>query len=699
MELLVNQILQHNSNFFRVLYFNVKLDICVLINLSEEQNQLEHLDIDSLTKHNYTNPTNPPSNFNTTILNEVILELKEKTLERWEKSWEQIKDLVTDEPNIFETSYLNKKCKAVSEQYNVSRHTVKRNIFNYWRNGKTKYAILPKYYLSGGKGKERQLEQNNAFTITDKIKEEIQAAYKANRPEGKDGTLRGAYINYIRLKYKKEFDNKETKKYPSLTQFYYWGTKNLSSSDKLAIKKGVLSRDKDHRLVPGSSYNSVFGPGIFQIDSTPSDVEIISEIDLSEPIGCPTVYFVADIFSGLCTGIYVTLENPSYHEASTALYYSFKGFSMFANDMLLGTLNKFNVDATSAFYPSTFLPHQIVTDNGKELVSRNSNNIITDLGIDIENKEAYRADLKGLVENFFKIYHKDLKCFPKEIGHKNMAEGRRGIKKARKNATYTLKQYTAMIAVAMANYNHKCSLKKYPLAPEMIKDGLVDPSPIEVWNWGMKNRTGLLRSSEISNLKELMLPRAVGKLNKHDLEFEKIKYETPLHKDLRNIQQQTGEVKLKYDISYNPNNMNTINLFFNNEIIKCSINEQKNPGLINKSLKEIRAFNKVRKNVKKEKEHDRDSGTMDILDMADSFKKENDKKRKSKGQKSTSKAKVSYNREREKEHDRKQKEFKSTEEPNSDTKVIDINTSRENKRIEGDIGDILDDIYKNMDNE
>lgn len=43
-----------------------------------------------------------------------------------------------------------------------------------------------------------------------------------------------------------------------------------------------------------------------------------------------------------------------------------------------------------------------------------------------------------------------------------------------------------MIAVAMANYNHKCSLKKYPLAPEMMKDGLVDPSPIEVWNWGMK---------------------------------------------------------------------------------------------------------------------------------------------------------------------------------------------------------------------
>lgn len=84
MELLVNQILQHNSNFYRVLYFNVKLDICILINLSEEQNKLEHLDIDSLTKNNYTEPTKPPSNFNTTILNEVILELKDKTLERWE---------------------------------------------------------------------------------------------------------------------------------------------------------------------------------------------------------------------------------------------------------------------------------------------------------------------------------------------------------------------------------------------------------------------------------------------------------------------------------------------------------------------------------------------------------------------------------------------------------------------------------------
>lgn len=60
MELLVNQILQHNSNFYRVLYFNVKLDICILINLSEEQNKLEHLDIDSLTKTTIQNQLNRP---------------------------------------------------------------------------------------------------------------------------------------------------------------------------------------------------------------------------------------------------------------------------------------------------------------------------------------------------------------------------------------------------------------------------------------------------------------------------------------------------------------------------------------------------------------------------------------------------------------------------------------------------------------
>ena len=54
------------------------------------------------------------------------------------------------------------------------------------------------------------------------------------------------------------------------------------------------------------------------------------------------------------------------------------------------------------------IPEVIVTDNGKEFVSRQMGRLMTDLGIDVENLPPFRPDLKPAIERVFRTFSHDL---------------------------------------------------------------------------------------------------------------------------------------------------------------------------------------------------------------------------------------------------------------------------------------------------
>src|SRR5690606_3918716 len=120
--------------------------------------------------------------------------------------------------------------------------------------------------------------------------------YKRWYLDVKPASKRVAYANFLRISFKAEWKAKDFIKVPSFRQFVYWGEKEIPTELKLRSKKGDINFDKDLRITEGSSANSVNGPGFSQIDSTPSDMELVSEIDGKTPIGCPTLYVVSDVY-------------------------------------------------------------------------------------------------------------------------------------------------------------------------------------------------------------------------------------------------------------------------------------------------------------------------------------------------------------------------------------------------------------------
>ena len=67
----------------------------------------------------------------------------------------------------------------------------------------------------------------------------------------------------------------------------------------------------------------------------------------------------------------------------------------------------------------------------------------------------------------------------------------RGARDYRLDAKLTIKDLTKIIIAEVIYHNNHHYLNGYPRDKEMIKDE-IKPVPIELWNWGITNRSGKL---------------------------------------------------------------------------------------------------------------------------------------------------------------------------------------------------------------
>jgi len=102
-------------------------------------------------------------------------------------------------------------------------------------------------------------------------------------------------------------------------------------------------------------------------------------------------------------------------------------------------------------------------------------------------------------------------------------------------------------------HNHKI-IDKYPMEKEMITDSLV-PTPINLWNWGIHNRKGCLRTVDRNILRLNVLPRGKATISRAGIKFNNLLYGSK-----RAIEEQ-WYVKLKnksIDIVYDPRHLDRI---------------------------------------------------------------------------------------------------------------------------------------------
>lgn len=562
-----------------------------------------------------------------TIINEEKISFKDK--QSREQTWECIKDIVENEPYIYEAKYRRKLISQLNS--NIHENTVIKYLKRYWKRGMCKNALLPDYSLCGGRGKERKCgnlkrgrptiySNNEGINIDDKVKKIFKIALNKYYYNSSKKSLKIAYECMIK-DYFSEHYYKDNKKYnifneeniPSLGQFKYYFYKNRS------IKKEVTSRISNkkylqvNRSIIGNSTVMTQGPGdIFQVDATIADIYLCSTFDRNKIIGRPVVYFLVDTFSRMIVGIYVGLEGPSWIGASMAIVNAASNKKEFCNE--------YGIDITDGEWPVNNIPNAILADRG-EFEGFCADNLINTFGIKVQNTPPYRADFKGIVEQYFNILNNQ-RIKPFLPGSVDINRRERGDKDYRLDAKLNVKEFTKIIIKCVLYHNNQHYIENYPKDENMLQDN-IKPIPIELWNWGIKNKSGSLRKVSIDLLKISLMPEGIATVTAKGILFKKIYYTSSILMKENMFEKARNNGKWKVKIAYDPRSLNYIYMkdIYQKPFVKLTLIDYQSK-YINKCIEEVEYINKLEKIEKENIKNEILNQKINLIEEIDSIVKE-----------------------------------------------------------------------------
>lgn len=493
---------------------------------------------------------------------------------RRDSAWSIVAGLICDEPQIYSPRVRAQKIAECVAAGMATRPTIYLYLRRYWQRGQTPNALLPDFPNSGGKGKvrtvkigakrgrPRKLGELSGINVDENIRKVFRVAVARYYATQKKFTLRGTYDEMIRVFFSERQIDPVTGRVihvasaevsesgvPSFGQFSYWFEKDNERMDVKRERLRPRVYDKDLRGLIGTSNAEVWGPGArYQIDATIADVYLVSRADRNRIIGRPVLYVVIDVFSRMIVGIYVGLEGPSWVGAMMALANTVSNKQVFCKQ------SGIEIDAET--WPCHHLPAIILGDRG-EIEGRMIETLINNFNVTVENAAAYRADWKGIVEQRFRLIPAKFK--PYVPGYIDVDYRARGGKDYRLDAVLDLEQFTGIVIECVLYYNNFHEIKRYDKDSDLAADS-IPMVPIDLWNWGIANRSGSLRQYPEELVRFSLLPVEEATVTLNGIRLRGIFYtcQTALEERWFDKARQRGTWKVK--VSFDPRNLDVLYL-------------------------------------------------------------------------------------------------------------------------------------------
>jgi len=474
------------------------------------------------------------------------------------------------EPNIYIGKMRGPIIVEASEKYRISIPTVYKYLRVYWQRGMNPNALIPDYSNSGGRGKEKEAGEKKrgrprkyastvgmGINVDETTKRTFLIAFEKYYKTRKGNSLTFAYEEMLKDFFVEDvyFDNGERKvillgedERPSFDQFRYWVEKQTEKDfvQTEIARKGEKNFDLKGRAMLSRSDVKLIGPGsLYQIDSTVGDVYLVSRFNREWIIGRPVIYAILDAFTRMVAGIYVGLEGPSWLGAANAL----------ANCAMdkVEFCKQYDIEIQPDEWTIKGLPEAIISDRG-ELIGKPVETLINNLHVRFITTPPYRADLKGIIEQYFRTTN--IKVKPLLPGFVDVDFKERGGRDYRLDAKLDLFQFTQiMIRCAL---KHNASLMKYYERGEMMIDDDIPAIPQLLWRWGMVNRSGSLRYFPEDIVKLNLMPAGNATVTEKGMVFQGMRYSS--EKAIRQAWFEKARARGTWseNISYDPRNMDYI---------------------------------------------------------------------------------------------------------------------------------------------
>ncbi|GBG55937.1 transposase [Sporomusaceae bacterium FL31] len=497
-------------------------------------------------------------------------EISSDAKKRRDKNYEIIANLVKSIPDIFDRNKRGKLVKEAAVIHGTSINTINSLLRRYWRRGQNIDAVAPDYDARGGKNKPKSSGTkkrgrpsilNSGINVDDVVENQFRIVYKKYFLEGY--SLTATYGMLLRDFYSKDVRYDEKGKHwvilddigncPTRAQFVWWRKKNQDYELEIRKRKGNKAYETKYRPLLGSSTVGSDGPGSrFQIDATVGDVYLISKFNRNWIIGRPVIYIVIDVFSRMIVGYYVGLEGPSWLGAIMALVNVSESKAKYCEAY---SEYSSRLKISEDDWPCHYLPSKLVSDRG-EIAGKMIQPYLEKMEIKNEIAAPYRPDWKGIVENHFNLLNQKIKPIVPGTFDRNLLDSRIG-PEYRLDAKLTIDEFRAIVLLCILHHNNR-RIDAYPLDEEMVSDN-VQPIPVDLWRWGMKNRGGSLKSYPQDIVKLTLLPKDTANITNKGIIFKNIRYTCDRAiKENWYAKPAATKKAQKIKICYDPRNLNYI---------------------------------------------------------------------------------------------------------------------------------------------
>jgi hypothetical protein len=518
-----NEVLKVESRLYRILAAHITEFIWFELNNPKALPRLVHLEaLQKLINDGQLERVKDP-------YSDLLLETPVKgsrAYKQREKSMGLVSSIVLDSKYL-EVKVRGSRIAEVVKRKGTHKTTLYRLLRRYWERGQIPNAFLPDYKKAGGKGKKREnaaakgigrprvYSPGTTAVITKEVEALFRNCIERHLLTAKKTSIAAAHSKCMKS-YLQYFPGTQEQDLPTYRQFEYFYKREYDDVARLVAQTRSSDFKKDIRPILGTATESALGPGSrYEIDATIADIYLVADRDRSKIIGRPTIYMVIDVFSRLVAGFYVGMDSPSYVIAMQAVVHAFTDKTEYCKGL--------GVETTAEEWPSIGLPDCLLADRG-ELMSHQADSLASIFRINLEVTPPYRGDAKGIVERNFRTIQAVFKPYAPGVvqGHKIKKHGERDY---RLDAKLNLREFREIILNQVLLHNQTHVMKKYDRAEDMPDD--LPPIPLQLWRWGLQNRTGRLRVVNEDSLRINLLPRKKVGISEYGVNLFGVFYTSP----------------------------------------------------------------------------------------------------------------------------------------------------------------------------
>ncbi|WP_153766793.1 hypothetical protein [Endozoicomonas sp. OPT23] len=480
--------------------------------------------------------------------------LSDKQKDRASELWLILEPYLINQPDIFIPSVRGEAFTAAHAAHGISKETFYLAVSRYFQKGQSELALAPDYNKRGILKKANNSTENDENPVATKVPPKKRGRPSKEHGEGRPSHLFHSQFDYalkhfhisekqtIKSSYKRMirafFPGCNRREVPSYKQMLDYNNKDYQKMKLFRQRYGKIVVPRSDRPMFSSSVANAPYPGsVFEIDATIANVYVLSSyFDYDDPvtpheiviIGRPVIYHIVDVFSRMIVGLFIGVEGPSWAAASMAIRNLLEDKQLFClkygidlNDL---DNQKLEYLGTELFPLISGLSEKLRADHG-EFRGDKPDGLIELIGQSIENHKVYCPDLKGTTEQSFDISQKkgqytQLYTVEQSFKVRDQILGK-GID-PRREACLTLREFIGLYLRIILKLNASVRVG-YPRTKDMIKKG-VPAIPVKLWQYGIENIGGVLRTPPIQQVQKALLPRKPCSTNRQGIHFFKDQY-------------------------------------------------------------------------------------------------------------------------------------------------------------------------------